>query len=413
MTAPTARICCLDLDTFFVSVERLLNPELIGKPVVVGASPGHRGVVTACSYEVREFGVHSGMPVSEAYRLAPHAVFLPGQFGRYSPYAKEVKAVLERFCPVVRTASIDEFFLDFRGCEALYHKVEDRDRDATIERVVRQMREAIQDELGLPASAGIGSTRNIAKMASSRAKPAGVLMVRVGEELSFVRPLPVRKYPGIGPVTEGKLVAEGIETLQDLLDLPPGPLRARFGNLSDSVRRGVLAHNVTKLPETDRPAFHEYDPAGVTAGSISNERTFSADVGDTLTVENQLRSLCERVCWRARQREINARTVTLRLRWSDFRTITRGRTIPATHNERHVFACIKELFRTANTRGLPIRLVGVGLSNLVGPNHQLLLPFAEPDRPQVGCALDAVRDRFGYDAIRLGVAGGGKSRWLA
>lgn len=412
MTAPTSRICCLDLDTFFVSVERLLDPSLMGKAVVVGAMPGKRGVVTACSYEVREFGVHSGMAVAEAYRLAPHAIFLPGQFGKYSPYAKEVKVILERFCPVVRTASIDEFFLDFRGCEALYKKPGDSDRDATIERVVREMRQAIQDEVGLPASAGIGPTRNIAKMASGRAKPAGVKMVRIGEELAFVEPLPVRKYPGIGPVTEARLLEHEIETLSDLLNLPPGPLRARFGSLSESVRRGVLAHTLTKLPERDRPAFHEHDPQGVTAGSISNERTFSADIGDTLTVENQLRSLCERVCWRARNRDINARTVTLRLRWSDFRTITRSRTIPPTHNERHVFACIKELFRAANSRKLRIRLVGVGLSNLVGPNHQLLLPFAEPNRPQVGRALDAVRDRYGYDAIRLGVAGGSSS-WLA
>ena len=412
MTAPTARICCLDLDTFFVSVERLLDPSLEGKPVVVGAMPGKRGVVTACSYEVREFGVHSGMGIAEAYRLAPDAVYLPGQFGKYSPYAKEVKGVLERFCPVVRTASIDEFFLDFRGCGRLYHKATDRDADASIERVVGEMRQAIQDEIGLPASAGIGPTRNIAKMASGRAKPAGVKMVRVGEELAFVHPLSVRKYPGIGPVTEAKLVEQGIETLADLLDLPPGPLRARFGNLSDSVRRGVLDHTVTKLAERDRPAFHEYDEAGSTAGSISNERTFSADVGDTLKVENQLRALCERVCWRARSREISARTVTLRLRWSDFHTITRSRTLPPTHDENRVFACVKELFRVANTRGMSIRLVGVGLSNLVGPNDQLVLPFAEPSRPKVGRALDAVRERFGYDAIRLGVAGG-KSNWLA
>jgi len=405
-----ARICCLDLDTFFVSVERLLDPSLCGKPVVVGAAPGHRGVVTAASYEVRAFGVRSGMPISEAVRRAPHAIYLPTRHGLYSPYATRVREVLERYTPLVQTASIDEFFLDFRGCERLYWIAGDADGDATIERTVREMRERIQAEIGLPASAGIGATRAIAKIASGVAKPAGVKMVRPGEEEAFLSPLPVRKYPGIGPVMERRLLSASIETLGALVSLPPGPQRVRFRELADAVRR-QMAGGVTSLLGRNRPAFLEHDPDGVTVGSISNERTFAEDVGDPRSVERQLLALVERVCWRARRREIRARTVTLKLRYADFQTITRSRTIPATNRDAAVWDCIQELYRAARTRRARIRLVGVQLSNLLSAERQLSLEFDAARRPPVGRALDAVRHRYGFDAIRLGRAGGA-SRWL-
>lgn len=406
---PAARVCCLDLDTFFVSVERLLDPSLVGKPVIVGAAPGQRGVVTAASYEVRAFGVHSGMSATEARRLAPHAVFVPTRFGTYGPYAERVKAVLERFSPSVKPASIDEFFLDFRGCERMYAQPLDADGDATIERTIRAMRQAIQDEVGLPASAGVGATRAIAKIASNFAKPAGVRMVRVGEEEAFVWPLPVRKYPGIGPVAERRLLEGGVETLGALLSLPPGPNRAKFGALAASVRRGIDGARASKaLPH--RPSFREHDEGGA-VGSISNERTFRADVGDWGRVQDQVRALCERVCWRARRRGIRARTVTLKLRYADFHTISRGHTRSPTHDEAAVYKTALELLGAAWVRPLPIRLVGIQLSNLVGLTQQLGLPFHEHRRPAVGAALDAIRERFGYDAVRLGATE--RKSWLA
>lgn len=403
-----ARISCLDLDTFFVSVERLLDPTLVGKPVVVGSS-GWRGVVTSASYEVRGLGVRSGMPIAEARRRAPDAIYLDTRHGVYGPYAARVREILVRYTPSVQTASIDEFYLDFRGCEKLWRRPSDPDDDAAIVRVVREMREAIQAEIGLPASAGIGTTRPIAKIASGRAKPAGVWFVPEGGEQAFVRPLPVRKYPGIGPVAEDKLASAGIETLGQLLDLPAGPLRARFGRLSEAVRRGIDPTRVGELGD-DRPAFREHDVDG-TLGSISNERTFHADAGDRRRVEEQLRALCERVCWRARRRGITARTVTLKFRTADFKTVTRGRTIPATHAEEAVYACVLELLASVWTPRLPVRLVGVQLSNLEREGPQLALPL-DAGRPAVGRAIDAVRERFGYDAIRLGVAGQ-KSEWIA
>ena len=402
-TQPKARICCLDLDTFFVSVERLHRPELIGKPVVVGAQPGSRGVVTAASYEVRELGVRSGMPINEAYRLAPHAIYLPGRHGEYGRYAARVRAILERSAPIVRTASIDEFFLDFGHCEAMYRQVADHDDDETIERVVRQMRQAIQDELGLPASAGLAASRPIAKIASGLAKPAGVMMIRPGDELEFVAELPVRRWPGIGPVASQRLHSQGIETLGQLLT-------ESDGSLANSVRRVVFGGTTSPLGR-DRTAFREHDPQGLALGSISNESTFAADVGDLDAIRKRLGSLCERVCWRMRQRRVLARTMTLKIRYADFETRTRSRTIVPTGAERVVLRCVGRLFDAHYDRGRRVRLLGVALSNLVPETRQLTLPFLSEGRPEVGHAIDTVRARFGYDAIHFGLNSG--SSWRA
>ena len=406
---PTARLCCLDLDTFFVSVERLLDPSLVGRPVVVGGSR-QRGVVTAASYEVRPLGVHSGMPTAQAARLAPDAIFLPTRHGVYSPYSARVRKIIERYSPDVRTASIDEFFVDFAGCESLYAEPQDRDSDATIERVVWRMRDTIQSELGLPSSAGVGATRTVAKIASGLAKPAGVLMVRVGEEERRFAPLPVRKVPGIGPVTESRLVAAGIRTIGQLLELPSGPLRTRFGSTAEWVRRALDPSTGTRLAR-DRPAFLEFDSKHETVGSISNERTFSSDIGDRDHVERQLLALCERVCWRARRRETRARTVALKIRYSDFETLTRSRSLDRpTNEEQRVYATVRQLLKGAWTCKRPLRLVGVALSSLSGPSPQLDLFGAESRSRAIGPAIDAVRARFGYDAIRLGAIG--NTRWL-
>ncbi|MBT3224187.1 MAG: DNA polymerase IV, partial [Proteobacteria bacterium] len=391
---------------FFVSVERLLNRSLIGQPVVVGGRPGERGVVTAASYEVRKLGVHSGMPMTEAFRLAPKAIFVPCRHQTYGPYAKKVRAILEDFTPAVTTASIDEFFLDFRGCEALYRQHGDRTDDATIERTVHEIRERIQQDVGLPASAGIGATRPIAKIASGLAKPAGVLMVPVGTEVAFLTPLSVRKYPGIGPVGEARLNAANIHTMGQLLTLPPGPLRQRFGSLSLAIHRNIDGSQPRRSTQ-DRPAFLEFDPTGLSVGSISNERTFRTDLGDKQHVKDQLRKLAERVCWRARQRNVRARTITLKLRYSDFHTITRSQSGTATNTENLVYQRVLNLLRTAWTRRLPIRLLGVALSNLEQNPSQMPLPF-QAETPDIGCAIDTIRSKYGYDAIRLGSLKGGR-----
>lgn len=408
---PSPRLCCLDLDTFFVSVERLLDPSLVGRPVVVGGRPGQRGVVTSASYEVRTLGVRSGMSMGEAQRLAPDAVFVPTRHGTYGEYARRVREVLERHCPVVQTASIDEFYLDFRGCEGLHRRPGDEDDDVGLCRAVREMREAVQREVSLPASAGIGATRAIAKMASGRAKPAGVLMVRAGEERAFVRDLPVRKFPGIGPVAEERLVAAGILTLGQLLDLPADAPPALLP-FAERVREGVFGGS--SALGRDRPAFREHDEAGVHDGSISNEHTFSADIGQIERARVELRALVERVAWRVRRREARARTVTVKLKYADFEVVSRSRSIAPTDAEATILAVADELMRAAWARRSRIRLLGVALSNLVGAERQLALPFPRPGegRRDVATAVDAVRARFGYDAVRLGAAGRGRA-WSA
>ena len=292
------RICCLDLDTFFVSVERVLNPELERAPVIVGGRPGARGVVTAASYEVRALGVKAGMPLTEAGRLAPDAIFLPTRGGVYGEYAERVREIARRFSPVVQIASIDEMFLDLSGCEALFRAspnlmlrtipthVSD---DTCIEFAVRAMAATIKTELGLPASAGVATSRAVAKIASNLAKPKGVLLVPKGDEAHTLAPLPVRAYPGIGPVAEKKLHQRGLKTLEDVAGAPVGVLREIFGAGARGVVEGVRG-NCSSNFGRERPNFNEIDRRGDVEGSLSNERTFATDV----TEMDKVRGLCAR-----------------------------------------------------------------------------------------------------------------------
>jgi DNA polymerase-4 len=390
------RLCCLDLDTFFVSVERLLDPSLRGRPVVVGGRRGGRGVVTSASYEVRAYGVRSGMSIREASERAPaDAVFVPGHHEAYGDYSVRARQVVERYSPIVVAASIDEHYVDFRGCERMYRRATDADDDATILRVVREMTGAIASELGLPASAGIANSKPMAKVASGLAKPQGVLLVRAGCEADTLAPLPVRRLPGIGPVSESRLRALGIETLGQLVAAPDATLRPIFGAYTAGIRlaaRGVGADELGR----ERPAFREHDPRGNVAGTISNERTFAEASVDTATAV--LSELSERVASRARHRGVMAGQVTLKLRYADFDTITHGRSIDPTNVDFEIHRVVLALYREARTRDLSIRLLGVQLAKLRLDAVQLPLFDAGERR---GAAVDRVRERFGYDAVHL------------
>jgi len=404
MRAP--RLCCLDLDTFFVSVERLLDPRLRGKPVVVGGRRGGRGVVTSASYEVRAFGVRSGMSIREASERAPaDAVFVPGNGEAHTDYSNRARDIVERYSPVVVAASIDEHYIDFRGCERLYRRAGDADDDATILRVVRDMTAAIDRELGLPASAGIALSKPMAKVASGLAKPQGVLLVRAGAEAATLAPLAVRKLPGIGPVSETRLRALGIETLGQLVAAPEPLLRPIFGAYTAGIRLAAQGVGSDELGR-ERPAFREYDPRGAVAGTISNERTFAESTAET--AREVLSGLCERVASRARHRGVLAGQITLKLRYSDFHTITRGRTIAApTSVDFELHRVARELYREARVGDLPIRLLGVALAKLHLDAVQLPL-FDAGERRSV--AVDRVRDRFGYHAVHLATTLGRGSR---
>ena len=401
------RICCLDLDTFFVSVERVLDPSLEGKAVVVGGTPGSRGVVTAASYEVRRLGVKSGMSLVEAGKLAPNAIYLPTRGGTYGEYAERVREIARRYAPTVVVASIDEMFLDLSGCERLYERTGDENGDVAIERAVLELTGASSDELGLPASAGLATSKVMAKVASNLAKPRGVMLVPAGVERAVLAPLPVRSFPGIGPVAEAKLHAAGYHTLGAIADAPIGELQKTFGAWAPAILRGVQGNGCGDIGR-ERPAFAEHDPEGETVGSISNERTFREDVSDPASIESVLCGLCERVCWRARKRGIKARTVTLKLRYADFHTLTRSRTLSPTHSELELYPVVKELLVMARTRTLPVRLLGMKLSNL-GVFQQLAL---FDDHTKVGSVVDDIRERYGFSMVTLGTQLGGAGKTL-
>lgn len=410
MSHAPARICCLDLDTFFVSVERILDPSLVGKPVVVGGPRRSRGVVTAASYEVRRFGVRSGMSLTEADRLAPHdAIFVSGAHGVYGEYAERVRDIASSYTPESRVASIDEMYLDFQGCERLYYRRGDANGDATIERVVREITARIDRELQLPASCGIASCKAVAKVASGVAKPAGIKLVPAGAEAAFLGPLPVRKLPGIGPVAEAKLHALGVFTLGELAICSAKTLYRVFGAWAPIIQchaRGVGRAELGR----ERPHFREHDPAGEAVGSISNERTFKEDVRNRHDIEGRLCALSERVCWRARKRGIEARTVTLKLRYADFQTLTRSRTIAPTCSEHEVYPVVLGLYGAARTRRTAIRLLGIKLSNLC--LHGAQLELFERREPLYD-AVDGIRERFGFDAVgRAAGSLSGRSRPL-
>lgn len=400
MTLLVPRICCLDLDTFFVSVERLLDPSLVGQPVVVGGQLGQRGVVTSASYEVRALGVRSGMPLTRAFELAPKAIYLPTRHGVYGDYAARVRDIAEGYTPASQVASIDEMYLDFSGCERLYHRPHDVDADATIERVVRTLTDDIQTRVGLPSSAGIATTRSVAKVACGAAKPRGVRLVRAGGEASFLGPLPVRKFPGIGPVAEQKLHAIGLCTLADVASASLPTLQRIFGRFADRMRAAARGEGNHELGR-ERPAFQEHDPTGESVGSISNERTFMIDVRDTHTIDALLCSLTERVCWRARKRGVKARTVSLKLRYADFETLSRSRTIAPTASELELYPVVRELFERARQRRVAIRLLGIALSNLRPEQQQLSLFDVHSPLHR---AVDSARTRYGYEAVRIALA---------
>jgi DNA polymerase-4 len=365
-------------------------------------------VVTAASYEVRRLGVVSGMSLVEAGRLAPDAVYLPTRGDTYGRYAERVREIARGYAPAVVIASIDEMFLDLSGCERLYGRAGDENGDVAIERAVLELTRAIADELGLPSSAGLATSRVMAKVASSLAKPRGVMLVPAGVERAVLAPLPVRALPGIGPVAEAKLHEAGLRTLGAVAEAPAAELEKIFGAWAASIARAAQGLGSGALGR-ERPAFAEHDPEGETAGSISNERTFREDRSDQASIESVLCGLCERVCWRARKRGIKARTVTLKLRYADFHTLTRSRTLSPTSSELELYPVVKDMLAAARTRSLPVRLLGIQLSNL-GMFQQLPL-FG--DHEKVDAVVDEIRERYGFSMVTLATQLGGDGKTLA
>src|ERR1700726_4548622 len=313
-----------DMDAFFVSVELLERPELIGKAVVVGGRPDQRGVVTAASYEARKFGVHSAMPLRTAGKLCPHAIFLDGHHQKYGEWSDRIATILAKFSPIVEMVSIDEAYLDLAGTERLHGPPL-----AAADKLLR----TIARTTGLPCSAGLARTRLVAKVASDQAKPRGLLWVPAGSEEAFLAPLGVRRIPGIGKVTEVALHSLGIEIVAQLAAATQEKLEQIFG------RWGTALHRKARGGDTYE-FFVDAEPK-----SISHNQTFSFDTDDRAALDATLSLLSQKVMKRLRDAGLSASTVTLTIRYAGFETVTRAHTLrEATHLDPFVFENVRQLF---------------------------------------------------------------------
>ena len=373
-----ATILHVDLDAFFAAVEQRDRPELRGLPVVVGGDPSGRGVVSAASYEARAFGVRSAMPLRTAAALCPQAVFLPVRGGRYAEVSREVMAILRRFSPVVEQVSIDEAFLDVAGTGALH---------GSPERIATGIRAAIRSELGLAASVGVANSRLVAKIASDLRKPDALVVVPAGTEAEFLDPLPIGRLWGVGAKTRAVLADHGVRTIGDLARLPPDVLRRRLGEHGTSL--------------ADRARGVDPTPIGVDADakSVSHEHTLDQDTRDLEVIERSLLALAEGVASRLRTGGLRASTIAVKVRDSDFVTHSRQMTLrDPTDQADDIYHAALSLARP-QVRGIRVRLLGVAASGLT-ERAQLALFAAEEDRRRkASSATDAIRRRYGTQAL--------------
>ena len=372
----------LDMDAFFVSVERILDPSLRGKPVIVGAEPHGRGVVAACSYEARKFGLHSAMPIRTAYRLCPQGIYLRGHAKEYEYYSKAARKILEKYFPVVQQASIDEFYLDFTGCEKIYGDAFSFARKIQLE---------IWKQLSLPCSIGIASNKTIAKIASDYKKPKGITMVAGGKEKEFLAPLPIEKIPGIGKKLFLLLKARGFKTVGDIANSSPDYLSVLLGKFGVDLweKANGLGNDVLTIE-------HERK-------TISKEITFYIDTVDKTKIETALFDLVGKACQLLRRENWQTSTISIKLRYSDFVTITKAKTITPTDDDKIVYKIAVNLFRKSFTRRVSIRLIGIHLSKLSHLGEQEVL-FEDEDitRKRMLRAIMKIRDKYGYHAILIG-----------
>jgi len=379
-----ASILHVDMDAFFVSVELLERPELIGKAVIVGGRPDQRGVVTAASYEARKFGVHSAMPLRTAGKLCPHAVFLDGHHHKYGEWSDRVATILAKFSPIVEMVSIDEAYLDLAGTERLHGPPL-----AATDKLLR----TITATTGLPCSGGLAATRLVAKVASEQAKPRGLVWVVPGSEARFLAPLPVRKIPGIGEVTERALRALGLETVGQLADTPQEKLEKVFGQWGTALYRKARGGDSYEFVIDAEPK------------SISHNHTFGEDTNDTEVLVSMLSHLSQKACKRLRESGLATRTLTLTIRYAGFDTYTRSKTLPEpTLLDSDIFAVFQSLFREHRNMKRKIRLLGVALSGFSHGMQQLDLLEAErrSKLEKLTRAADRLRDRFGFDSVKFG-----------
>ncbi|MCJ7806464.1 MAG: DNA polymerase IV [Clostridia bacterium] len=368
-------ILLCDLDAFFASVEQLDHPELQGKPVIVGGSPESRGVVSTCSYEARQYGVHSAMPMKKALTLCPQAVVLRGNMSRYKTVSLQVRQIFERFTPAIEFVSIDEAYLAVKrgtGCHT-----------------GNAIHIAVKEELRLPISVGVSTNKLLAKIACELAKPNKVGSLWLEEVPQLLWPHPVRILPGIGPVTEKNLEQHGIKTVKDLAAYPAASLEQLLGNNAKT-----LQNYANGIDNRQLELEHE-------AKSISEETTFPEDIYDREIIFTVLLELSAGVGYRLRTAGVPGRTITLKLRFSDFRTISRSKTLPDTvSGDMEIYRIVKELF-TAHSEKPPWRLLGVQVSGFEQGSQLSLLPttLAEKKEKHLLQTKDLLRKKYGSEVL--------------
>ncbi len=371
------QIAHFDLDAFFVSVECLLDPSLKGKPLIVGGS-SDRGVVAACSYEARKFGIHSAMPIATARKLCPHALFISGTRGQYSKYSRIVTEIIAAKAPLMEKASIDEFYIDLTGMERFFKPFD----------WVMKLREDIIKETGLPISFGLASNKMIAKIATDEAKPNGFLQVAPGMEQAFLAPMKVNKIPGVGEQTYKTLLDLNIYTIGDLALQPVALLEKHFGKWGAELHRKAFGlHDGEVIP------YHE-------AKSISSENTFEKDIANEDFLLSEIVRLTEKIGYELRQDNKMAGVIAVKIRYHDFENTSRQVSIPYTFYDDELIAQAKELFHKLYRKGAKVRLLGVKLSELTNEAIQTNLFDNVSRKSDLYKAIDDVKNRFGKNSIR-------------
>lgn len=371
-----------DLDAFYAAVEQRDHPELTGKPVIVGGNPGSRGVVSTCSYEARKYGVRSAMPLAEARRRCPEAIFVPGSMSRYREVSRAVFAVFHRFAPVVEQVSIDEAFLDLTGCGRLWGSPTE---------LAQKLKEAVTAEVALTVSVGVAPNKLLAKIASELEKPDGLVIVDPERVEEFLAPLPVNRIWGVGPQTAAILKKAGIKTVGALAEARPEVVEKLVG-LQMAQHLQLLARGADFSPVV----------AGGPAKSVSHECTFSRDVDSVEALHTTLLQLAQRVGRRLRKGKMVGKTVTIKLRYADFETVSRSATLcNPTCDDLELYQEGCRLMEALVISGRKVRLLGLGVSRLTGSGDNLQLSLVK-DQSGLYRAIDAMRDRYGEGVITRG-----------
>jgi len=370
----------LDLDAFFASVEELLDPSIAGQPILVGGDPDKRGVVSSASYAARKYGVHSAMPMAQALHLCPQAILRHGHHKEYASYSKRVMAILAEYTPSLEPISIDEAFLDVTGTERLFGPADE---------LAHRIQKRIKSELGLPSSLGVASSKLVAKVASALAKPQGVLVIPPGTEAAFLAPLPIERLWGVGKVTAERLRTHGVHTIGQLATMPQRQMKALFGSTAEEMHHRALGID-------DSPV---HTPAR--RKSISQERTFPRDVGDIDVLHRCLLDMSESVAAQLRKKGAYARTVVLKMRYPDFKTITRRVTLSKpTELAEVIHTEAMRLLHREWKRSTTVRLIGVGVTGLAQGRQLSLFETADERLGRLSRTVDEIRGRYGENAIR-------------